>query len=137
MLKSKIEKALNKQIELGASSSQYYLAMASWTESQGLTGTAEILYHHSDEEREHMLKLVKFINERGGTSVITGLSNPHTTFNSLASVFESLLEHELNVTDSIITLLFCVYLKRIIQLIISCNGMFQSSWKRKLLQEQF
>ncbi len=101
MLKSKIEKALNKQIELEASSSQYYLAMASWTESQGLTGTAEFLYQHSDEEREHMLKLVKFINERGGTSVIPGLSKPPTTFNSLASVFESLLEHELNVTDSI------------------------------------
>ena len=99
--RGKIEKALNKQIELEASSSQYYLAMASWTESQGLTGTAEFLYQHSDEEREHMLKLVKFINERGGTSVIPGLSKPPTTFNSLASVFESLLEHELNVTDSI------------------------------------
>ncbi|MBG14727.1 MAG: ferritin [Crocinitomicaceae bacterium] len=101
MLKSKIEKALNKQIELEASSSQYYLAMASWTEAQGLTGTSEFLYQHSDEEREHMLKLVKFINERGGISVIPGLSKPPTTFNSLASVFESLLEHELNVTDSI------------------------------------
>ena len=64
MLKSIIEKALNKQIELEASSSQFYLSMASWTESQGLNGTSSFLYQHSDEERMHMLKLVKFINER-------------------------------------------------------------------------
>lgn len=101
MLKPIIEKALNKQIELEASSSQYYLSMASWTESQGLSGTSSFLYQHSDEERMHMLKLVKFINERGGTAVIPSLSKPPTTFKSLKQVFESLLEHELNVTDSI------------------------------------
>ena len=68
MLKPVIEKALNKQIELEASSSQFYLSMASWAESQGLSGTSSFLYKHSDEERLHMLKLVKFINERGGCS---------------------------------------------------------------------
>ncbi len=101
MLKTKIEKALNKQVELEASSSQFYLSMASWTESQGLTGTSNFLYHHSEEERGHMLKLVKFINERGGKPVIPALVKPPETFNSIKSVFESLLEHELNVTDSI------------------------------------
>ena len=40
MLKAVIEKALNKQIELEASSSQFYLSMASWAESQGLSGTS-------------------------------------------------------------------------------------------------
>ena len=101
MLKSKIEKALNKQVELEASSSQFYLSMASWTESQGLTGTSNFLYHHSEEERMHMLKLIKFINERGGKSIIPSLIKPPSSFDSLKSVFESLLEHELNVTDSI------------------------------------
>ena len=101
MLKSVIEKSLNKQIELEASSSQYYLSMASWTENQGLSGTSSFLYQHSDEERMHMLKLVKFINERGGKSVIPALIKPPTTFKSLTHVFESLLEHEVNVTESI------------------------------------
>ena len=101
MLKSVIEKALNKQIELEASSSQYYLSMASWTENQGLSGTSSFLYQHSDEERMHMLKLVKFINERGGKAVIPALIKPPTTFKSLTQVFESLLEHEVNVTESI------------------------------------
>lgn len=101
MLKPKIEKALNKQIELEASSSQFYLAMASWAETQGMNGTAAFLYKHSDEERMHMLKLIKFINERGGTAVIPPLTKPPKDFASIKEIFESLLEHELNVTDSI------------------------------------
>ena len=71
--------------------------MASWTESMGLTGTSSFLYHHSEEERIHMLKLIKFINERGGVAVIPALIKPPATFDSLDSVFESLLEHEINV----------------------------------------
>ena len=100
-MNKRVEKALNEQIEKEASSSQFYLAMASWAEGQGLNGTAKFLYAHSDEERFHMLKLVKFVNERGGAAVIPGLSNPPTDFESLTRVFELLLEHELKVTESI------------------------------------
>jgi ferritin len=96
-----VEKALNEQIEKEASSSQFYLAMASWAENHGLNGTSKFLYTHSDEERFHMLKLVKFVNERGGTAEIPGLSKPPTEFKSLTNVFELLLEHELMVTESI------------------------------------
>lgn len=96
-----VEKALNEQIEKEASSSQFYLAMASWAEGKGLNGTAKFLYAHSDEERFHMLKLVKFVNERGGAAVIPGLENPPTEFKSLTNVFELLLSHELRVTESI------------------------------------
>ncbi len=101
MLKVKVEKALNKQIELEASSSHFYLAMASWAETHGLTGTSLFLYKHSDEERFHMLKLVKFINERGGKALVPAISQPPTEFSSLKDIFDLLLEHELNVTDSI------------------------------------
>ncbi len=101
MLKEKIQTALNKQIELEQSSSQFYLAMASWSESLGLTGTSNFLYKHSDEERFHMLKLIRFVNERGGNALIPGLSQPPKEFESLSNIFELLLEHELNVTESI------------------------------------
>ncbi len=61
MVSSIIEKALNLQIQIEAESSQIYLAMASWAETQGFEGVASFMYAHSDEERMHMLKLVKFI----------------------------------------------------------------------------
>jgi len=75
--------------------------MASWAETQGLNGTSKFLYTHSDEERFHMLKLIKFINERGGSAIIPGLSAPKSTFNGIEHVFQLLLDHELSVTESI------------------------------------
>lgn len=100
-MNNRVEKALNDQILKEASSSQFYLAMASWAESKGLSGTAKFMYAHSDEERFHMLKLIKFVNERGGVAIVPGLQQPPTEFESLENVFQLLLEHELDVTASI------------------------------------
>lgn len=100
-MNERVEAALNDQISKEASSSQYYLAMASWAENNGLNGTSKFMYVHSDEERFHMLKLVKFVNERGGKALIPAISQPPTEFDNLKSVFELLLKHEISVTESI------------------------------------
>ena len=100
-MNARVEHALNDQVVKENSSSQFYLAMASWAENNGLNGTAKFLYNQSDEERFHMLKLIKFINERGGKAVVPGLDQPPTEFKNLENVFELLLEHELSVTASI------------------------------------
>ena len=100
-MNTRVEKALNEQIEKEASSSQFYLAMASWAENNGLNGTAKFMYTHSDEERFHMLKLVKFVNERGGKALIPAIDQPPVEFNNLENVFELLLQHEIMVTESI------------------------------------
>jgi ferritin len=94
MVSKKVENALNKQIELEAASSQYYLAMASWAETQGLEGVAAFLYRHSDEERVHMLKLVKYVNERGGKALIPALKEQPQKFQSVQFVFQEVLKHE-------------------------------------------
>lgn len=101
MLSKKIEAALNGQIAIEAMSSQAYLAMASWAENQGLSGTASFLYKHSDEERMHMLKLVKFVNERGGKAVIPALKQPSTNFKTITEIFKALLNSETKVTNEI------------------------------------
>lgn len=100
-MNKRVEKALNAQIVKEGSSSQYYLSMASWAEANGLNGTAQFMYQQSDEERFHMLKLIKFINERGGTAVIPSVEKPPVSFKDLVQVFELLLEHEQLVTASI------------------------------------
>lgn len=101
MLKEKIEAALNAQIKIEAESSQFYLAMASWAETKGFNGTALFLYQHSDEERMHMLKLVKFVNERGGQAVVPALAQPPKEFKDLNNIFETLLNHEVMVSEMI------------------------------------
>ncbi|GGF00618.1 ferritin [Chishuiella changwenlii] len=101
MIKDNVLEALNKQIKLEGDSSQLYLAMASWAEVKGLEGTANFLYGHADEERTHMLKLVKFINERGGKAHIPQIEEPKQDFSTLKDIFTAILNHEIFVSDSI------------------------------------
>ena len=101
MLAERIENALNDQIKIEAESSQFYLAMASWAETHGLNGTDQFLYQHYDEERMHMLKLVKFVNERGGHAVVPALAQPPKDFESINKIFQNLLDHETKVTAEI------------------------------------
>lgn len=100
-MNTKIENILNRQIKEEAASSQLYLSMASWAEGEGINGTAQFLYHHSEEERQHMLKLIRFVNERGGKVSIPSLEAPKGNFESLVEVFTMLLNHELMVTEMI------------------------------------
>jgi len=101
MLSEKIQDALNNQLKIELESSHTYLAMASWAENQGYPGTAEFLYRHSDEERQHMLKLVRYINERGGKATIPAIELPAIDVNGLTDLFRELLNHEVSVTESI------------------------------------
>jgi ferritin len=101
MLSQKIEAALNKQVTVEAESSQVYLAMASWAENLGFEGVSQFMYAHSDEERQHMLKLIKFINERGGHAKVSQLSAPPLEFGSFKDMFQTLFDHEVMVSMTI------------------------------------
>lgn len=102
MLSKKVQDALNEQVRIEAESSHVYLAMASWAEIQpGIDNITAFFYRHSDEERMHMLKLIHFINDRGGFAEIPALPAPAKTFPSIKHAFKALLEHELMVSVSI------------------------------------
>jgi len=102
MLSKTIQNALNEQVKIEAESSQIYLAMASWAEIQpGINNITSFFYKHSDEERMHMLKLVHFINERGGYAIIPALEQPKKTYPSIKHAFQELLKHEIFVSESI------------------------------------
>lgn len=102
MLSKKMQDALNEQVRIEGQSSQVYLAMASWAEIQpGLDNVTSFFYRHSDEERAHMLKLIHFINDRGGFAMIPAFEQPSVTFPSLKHAFQELLNHEIYVSESI------------------------------------
>jgi ferritin len=101
MLSKRVEEALNKQIKVEAESSQFYLSMAIWAEVKGYDGIATFMYAHSDEERMHMLKLINFVNERGGRAVVPALAQPPLEFESVKNIFETLQSHEEKVSRSI------------------------------------
>lgn len=101
MLSKSIETALNRQIKVEGDSSQIYLAMASWAEVQGFEGISTFMYAQSDEERLHMLKLVKYINQRGGQAKISSTVEPVLDLSNYKVLFKQLLEHEIKVSESI------------------------------------
>lgn len=101
MLKKKVENALIKQVKIEEHSSRIYMAMASWCEANGFPGAAKFLYKHSDEERMHMTKLIKYTNDKGGHATLMELTAPDPKYKNLLDVFEQILKHEQFVTEEI------------------------------------
>lgn len=101
MISKKIEETINFQIQLEEQSSRIYMAMASWCEVNGFSGAAKFLYMHSDEERLHMTKLIKYLNDKGGYATLQALEMPNSSYKSLLDVFEQILKHEEFITESI------------------------------------
>ena len=94
--------ALNKQVEIEANASHQYLASAAWLENQpGLDGMTEFFYKQSQEEREHMTRLMHYISMRKGLAEIPALEKPKMDFINVKEVFEFFLKNEQDVTKSI------------------------------------
>ena len=110
MITKIVEKAINEQIKREEHSSRIYLSMASWAERNGFPGAAGWLYVQTEEERIHMLKLVHYLNDRGGTAVIPALEAPVAKFKSLLEVFQQVLKHEEYISTSINDL-FAIFTK--------------------------
>jgi ferritin len=100
-MKASILTLLNNQIKYEAQASMQYLSMASWADSNGYNGIAEFFYSQSEEERMHMTKLVKFVNERSGKVIVPSLDKPQDQFSSLNELFEKFLLSEVFVTEQI------------------------------------
>ncbi|NIP62806.1 MAG: ferritin [Nitrosopumilaceae archaeon] len=100
-LSANMTKELNDQIAMEADASNYYLSIASWCEVTGFDGATKFFYNHSDEERQHMLKIIHHMNDLGVPAVIPQIKKPSKDFKSLESVFKIALKNEQKVTASI------------------------------------
>jgi ferritin len=101
MLSSKIQTALNNQIANEIYASHYYLSMASWCDKSGLVGSAKFLYIHSEQEKQHMMKLFRYVNDAGGHAMIQAVEEPPIKFKSISDIFTKVLEHERLITKEI------------------------------------
>ena len=101
MLNKTVEEFLNRQIEREEYSSNLYLSMAVWAETSGFSGIAEWFYAQADEERTHMLKFVKYVNDRGGKAIIGAVKQPPADFETINETFVSVLKHEQFISQSI------------------------------------
>jgi ferritin len=127
MLPKKVEEILNVQIEREDYSSQLYLSMASWAENNGFEGVSTWLYAQTEEERVHMLKLIKYVNDRDGIAVIPGIDTPPTDFGDVFAMFDKVLAHEQYISGSI---------NEIVAVCISENDYTTQSWIQWFVTEQ-
>lgn len=100
-ISDKMEKALNDQMTKEAYQSQVYLSYASWAEVNSFPGIATFLYKHSNEERQHMFKFLKYINDRGGKAKIEAIKKPPTDPKDIEDCLQKVLQHEINNSEAI------------------------------------
>jgi ferritin len=106
MLSKKIEKLLQEQIEVESNSSYGYLAAASWCEVNGLEGAAAFFYKQSDEERIHMIKLFKYINEKGGHAMAPANKSAKADFKNIIDLIKYFHHSEKAVSASVNKMVF-------------------------------
>ncbi len=101
MINKNVENILNAQVEKEGYSSSLYLAMASWAESEGYAGISLWLYAQAEEEHNHMLKLLHYINDSGGHALIPAFKQPPVEYTDVHKLFELVYTHEKHVTAAI------------------------------------
>lgn len=101
MLSEDLEAALNDHLGAELYASHLYLSMAGHCESLALPGAAHWMRLQSDEEREHALRLFRYIVDRGGRVRLGALEEPPGDFGPALEVFRQALEHERQVSEAI------------------------------------
>jgi len=101
VLKQKIEKALNKQINAELWSAYLYLSMSAYFESINLSGFANWMRVQAQEEVGHAMKFYTHVIERRGRVIVSAITAPPTTWKSPLNVFEDAFKHEQKVTGVI------------------------------------
>ena len=100
-ISKKMQAAFNAQITAELYSSNLYLQMAFWLRKEGWKGFANWMFDHSNEEKEHALKMADFVLNRGGECFVSTIDQPDQSFEDPKDIFERTLEHEQWVTEKI------------------------------------
>jgi ferritin len=93
--------ALNEQMTSEAHNAQIYLSYASWASDKGYEGIANFLFRHAAEERNHMMKILEYILERGAKVHITAIPGPGDHPTSVNNCFEKVFTSEVENTANI------------------------------------
>jgi bacterioferritin B len=101
LISKKMNAALNEQVghELGAS--LQYVQIASYFSSEALGKLSGLFFKQSGEERDHAMRLVKFIIDAGGEVQIPSIPAPKHQFKSAVEAVQAALTWEIEVTRQI------------------------------------
>ncbi|MEG6586800.1 ferritin [Dendrosporobacter sp. 1207_IL3150] len=101
MINQKMQDAINNQIQAELYSAYLYLSMSAYCDNKNLRGFAHWMKLQYQEETSHAMKLIDYLQERGGVVQLKAIEAPPTEFGTPLQVFEQTLAHEEHVTSLI------------------------------------
>jgi ferritin len=127
MLDSRIQDAVNDQLNYELYSAYIYYSMESWFRNQGFSGFATWMSVQVKEEMSHAQIMFNYVNERGGRVLLKGIDGPNNDWDSPLHIFEATLEHEQTVTARI---------NKIMDLAIEIRDHATAQWLQWFVAEQ-
>ena len=100
-MNNKIAELLNDQINKEFYSAYLYLDMANYYDELDLDGYANYYMIQAQEERDHALLFMKYMQINGLKVTLKAIDKPDKVFNSVLDPLEIAAEHERYVTDLI------------------------------------
>lgn len=100
-LSDSIEESLNQQLGREADAAQVYLSYGTWADAAGYPGISNFLMRHAAEERNHMMKILEYIQARGGRAKIRAIAAPPADPENIEDCFQRVFQHEVDNTSSI------------------------------------
>lgn len=101
MIKIELQNIINDQITAELWSSNLYLQMSYFLKHQGWEGFAHWMLLHSNEEREHAIRMAEYLIERGGKVKINMVNLVPEGWGSVLEVFEHSYKQECMVSNMI------------------------------------
>ncbi|TGB04946.1 ferritin [Halobacillus salinus] len=95
-----LQKVFNQLIHIEQVSTTLYLAMSAYLDRKNFTGMANWLRLQSDEERGHLLTLIKYVTDKNGVVELSSVPAQPTDFGTPLETFQQVLEHEQYVTNA-------------------------------------
>ncbi len=94
MIKERIQTEINKRINQEFYSAYIYLSMNAYFLSTNLNGFANWMKIQAQEELAHAMKLLDYLNERGGKVELETIEKPQIDWESPLDAFEAAYKHE-------------------------------------------
>ncbi len=101
MLDAKVAKLVNEQINKELYSAYLYLDFSIYYESQGLDGFANWYMIQAQEERDHAMLMLQYLQNNGEKVTLEAVAKPDKVLSSLMDPLRAGFEHEQYVTSLI------------------------------------
>jgi ferritin len=101
LISKSMNAALNEQIGNEFSAMLQYVSIASFFTEEGLSVLAAHFFKQAEEEKDHALRLVKYVLDAGGHVAVPEAQTPEHLFKNAREAVELALTSEKRVTDQI------------------------------------